>query len=125
MRVTADRSDPAYDPRHIGARVWLDGAERRYVIAADEEKRWALLQRLDVNGNVMVDRAKDELMCEEFWGHVRIELPAPVLGVDMATGPDVATYAELRFVWSSVVRPRSPARRDRGAIDSDPDTSSS
>jgi hypothetical protein len=73
MRLSVRSGDPGYHPRASLVRVFLSGSERSNVLTADEEKRWALLHRLDEDGRPIF--VKGEPSTEEFWGDVRIELP--------------------------------------------------
>lgn len=85
MRLSTDKADPGYSPTACLARVWLAGAERTTVITADEEKRYALITKLDADGRIVV---KDgQIQTEEFWGDVRIE-PAQVVGATWPSGYD-------------------------------------
>ncbi|HYE71581.1 MAG TPA: hypothetical protein VD932_08680 [Aquabacterium sp.] len=73
MRLSTDPCDAGYHPQACRCRIYLQGAARWNVITADEEKRYALLLRLDQNGNPKVLHGKR--LTDEFWGDVRIELP--------------------------------------------------
>lgn len=72
MRMSSDDSDPGYDRRYICSKVFIAGSERWNVITADEEKRWALLIKLDENGTAMRDEQTGKLVTEEFFGEVVI-----------------------------------------------------
>lgn len=79
MRISILPTDPGYEVwcgllnRHL-VKVYLAGSERKNVVTADEEHRMAVTYRLDANGDPVT---KDgELVMEEFYGEVRIELPA-------------------------------------------------
>jgi hypothetical protein len=71
MRKSVDPHDSAYDPAFAQARVWLDGVERWNVVTADEEKRIALVFKLDERGEVVLDENNAPIL-EEFRGNVLI-----------------------------------------------------
>jgi hypothetical protein len=80
MRLSRDPSDPGYVtwcevPGARAARVFLAGAERHNVVTADEEKRMAVVYKLDAEGHYVVDEAKGEIVLETFYGDVCIQLP--------------------------------------------------
>jgi hypothetical protein len=72
MRCSVDREDVAYDPAFAQARVWLDGVERWNVVTADEEKRFAVIFKLDDQGGIVLDENNAPLL-EEFRGAVVIK----------------------------------------------------
>ncbi len=75
MRVSVDKSDLGYHPRGVRCRVFLAGSERNNVITADEEKRMAVLVKLDEHGRPTIKG--DQVQTEIFYGDVRIERPEP------------------------------------------------
>lgn len=73
MKLSADEGHPNYHPQASRVKVFLEGAERKHVVFADEEGRHAIIWKLDEHGHIMI---KDgEAQMEHFWGHVRIETP--------------------------------------------------
>lgn len=58
-------------------KIWLNGVQFKDVVVADEEKRFALTVRRDNNGNIVTK--DDKLVYDEFFGHVRIEVPVHFL----------------------------------------------
>lgn len=91
MRASVDPCDPDYHPMASRCRVFLEGAERNNVITADEEKRFALLHRLDDRGRVVVKDGK--AATDAFYGTVRIELP---------DGMDEAAFQRLNHARGGV-----------------------
>lgn len=55
MRVSADPNDPDYRPGLINARVFLDGAPLKNVVAADEESGNVQVLALDDAGNALIE----------------------------------------------------------------------
>lgn len=75
MRVSVDSNDPGWTPHLIGhVKVFFEGAERRYVFTADEEKRMCIVYVLDDNGNLMLNESRTEILTETIYGHVRIDI---------------------------------------------------
>lgn len=72
MRLSVEKSDPGYSPHTSRCKVFLAGAERSNVLTADEERRYAKVIRLDVDGRPVVKGG--EIQTEDFYGDVRIEL---------------------------------------------------
>ena len=75
MRVTVDRRDPAYDPEHRRAIVFLDGKRVERCITADDEAGLVVVHPVDDAGKIIIDREKDEAVRQELRGRVRIILP--------------------------------------------------
>lgn len=75
MKVSADRTHPAYHQMANRCRVFLDGAERSNVITADEEGRAAVVVLIDEGGRPVFKAGV--IQTEVFYGHVRIECPEP------------------------------------------------
>lgn len=71
MRISTNPADPGYHVVASLCRVFLAGSERNNVITADEEGRFALVQRLDSDGRPIVKAGV--LLTEQFFGDVRIE----------------------------------------------------
>jgi len=57
-----------------GAKVFLDGEERTYVVEANEKERYIVRYRTDEQGKPMLDAARENIMTEKMRGDVRIEL---------------------------------------------------
>lgn len=97
MRIDARMADGQRLYEHC--RVFLEGAERCNVVAADEEARWALVMRLDQWGDPVRNKAGKPLT-DQFYGHVRIECPEWVR--DQAEEPDEAMQAlnAALFAWA-------------------------
>lgn len=78
MRISTNPKDPGYAVwagilNRNQTRVFLAGSERSNVVTADEEQRYALVYRLGPDGNI---QTKDgEILFDDFYGDVRIELP--------------------------------------------------
>ena len=73
MRLSLRKDDPAYNPAATHCKVFLEGVQRTDVLTADEERRYALLEKRDEHGRPVI--AQREIQTVEFWGHVRIETP--------------------------------------------------
>lgn len=73
MRVSVDKDDPGYSPLLIGCKVFYEGYERSHVFTADEEKRTAVVAKLDSRGGVCLNKTRDDIEKETIYGHVRIE----------------------------------------------------
>lgn len=89
MRLSAERGDPGYmiatlNPR---AKVFFEGAELRFVITADEEKRHLKAYSLDPDGKPLVSPDGTHLLTRELFGHVRIELTPPIMSQGVAPPP--------------------------------------
>jgi hypothetical protein len=54
-------------------RVFFDGREID-VITADSREGWVLVYRTDDEGKPLLNEAKDEILKERIYGHVRIEI---------------------------------------------------
>lgn len=74
MRLSSDPSHPDYHHAAHFCKVFLEGAERDGVLAADEEGRHALLEQRDTRGHPVFNKAGG-LCADHFYGHVRIEVP--------------------------------------------------
>jgi hypothetical protein len=73
MRLSTQRDDAGYHAAASRCKVFLAGAERSNVVTADEERRYALLHRLDQNGRSVIKDGAPQF--DEFHGDVRIEIP--------------------------------------------------
>lgn len=81
MRLSVDHTDPGYEGwlkyRSMGTvRVFLEGAELRYVFTADEDARQVVVPVLDAGGRMQLNPDRTDVLRETLYGHVRIELPA-------------------------------------------------
>jgi hypothetical protein len=75
MRVSVFPDDPGFVPagESRGYKVWLNGAELRYVCMADDEKGEVVVARLDERGSFIVDRSLLRIAHQTLHGQVRIE----------------------------------------------------
>lgn len=73
MRMSVDSSDPDFHPGAWLCRVFLEGVERNNVITADEERRLAVLYKLDQDGRYI--EVDGKLATETFYGAVLIVPP--------------------------------------------------
>jgi hypothetical protein len=73
MKVSADRSHPAFSDCFSMCRIWLEGAERHNVVTADEDGRFAVTTRLDEFGNPITRGGQP--VTDVFHGAVRVECP--------------------------------------------------
>jgi hypothetical protein len=76
VRISSNPRDRGYAPlASRNARVWLAGVERKDVITADEEQRFALCVVFDEHGRAVVDEKTGKPKTVDFYGDVRVELP--------------------------------------------------
>lgn len=73
MRVSVDSDDPGYTTNIEDIRVFLDGVEQRYCRTADDVRGEALITKIDVDGNFVIEND----MVARQWkaGEVQIILP--------------------------------------------------
>jgi hypothetical protein len=69
------RLDVAVDGPRPGAKVFLDGVERKRVFVADEESRLIVIADLDADGRLQLNKERTEVKKVTLYGEVRIELP--------------------------------------------------
>jgi len=74
MRMSIRRDDPGYSHRAYTAKPYLNGVLLDNCITADEERGEVLCYARDANGDFYLNDAKDEVVTETLYGHVRIEL---------------------------------------------------
>lgn len=74
MRLSADMNSPHWRPEATRAKVFLDGAEQRFVIEADDEAGWLVRCEVDAAGNVVPDEALEGVAMETVTGAVRIDV---------------------------------------------------
>lgn len=74
MRLSADPHSPHWRVDAVFAKVFLDGAEQRYVYEADEERGIIRRLKLDRAGEPMVNDMGDGFAEETVTGAVRIEI---------------------------------------------------
>jgi hypothetical protein len=79
MRVSADKDDPGYSPLLQGCRVFYEGYQRSGVFTADEEKRLAIVAKLDHRGQYILNAERDGIERETIYGHIRIEADPKML----------------------------------------------
>ena len=70
MRLSVNENQPH---EYVEARIYLDGIERKDVIAADEEARYIDMYCRDESGALIV--YCDEIKTQRLHGLVRIDLP--------------------------------------------------
>lgn len=76
MRLSVDDTDPGYSRLAFGVRVFLDGAEVKRVITADEERGLIVQHAVNEHGDLLwADRSRKQLRREMRYGDVRIEVP--------------------------------------------------
>ena len=85
MRLSTREGDSGYDRwqdiggASCGARVFLNGVERKQVFIADEEARYVEMPVLNEAGRVQVNpKVPDEIWSERLYGDVSIVLPDSV-----------------------------------------------
>lgn len=72
MRLSADPTDPGYNPAAMHAKVWLDDVELKLCRTADEDLGIAWCFKEGPDGRLLT--VGDEPVLEERHGKVRIEL---------------------------------------------------
>ena len=76
MRITVDKNDKAFDPKLLPhaylCDVYIDGVLTHDCITADEELGEAVIYVRDESGQLMLNTARDAVICKTVHGVVRI-----------------------------------------------------
>lgn len=74
MRISADRTNPAFMPEAFRATVYLDGWKVKNCIAANDELGHVIVYATDDKGGLIVDESTGDAMVQMIEGEVKIEL---------------------------------------------------
>ena len=78
MRMSVHKNDPGYHPRAHFYSVLLDGKDLPMCITADEDRGYAVVHKIDSEGNAFLNETKDATVKEKVFGKIEIVLVVAV-----------------------------------------------